>query len=233
MPTTAALKETVQAFKASLEVSPEKAREIELNTCQQRLCSLWFSMWQYRITSSMFGSVLSRRINTPPDSLVPRIIQPQNFSTPATKFGIENKKIALEQYVAYQHSHGQLQLVVSPSGFLINSSYPYLGASQDGAVYNPSNTEEPFGFLKIKCPYTNRAHTPAETCSTPAFCCEVDSATGKLWLKENHPYYAQFQGQMSIGKRPWCDFVIYTNKGLVYIMLLLMKSFGKIYSYQS
>ena len=178
MPTViAALKKTIQAFKANLEVSPEKAHEIELNTRQQRLCPLWFSMRQYRITSSMFGSVLSRMVNTPSGSLVLRIIRPQNFSTPATKFGIENEKIALEQYVAYQHSHGQPYLVVSPSRLLINSSYPYLGASPDGAVYNPSNIEQPF---EIKCPYTNKTHTPTEACSTSGFCCDVDSATGKL-----------------------------------------------------
>ena len=27
-------------------------------------------------------------------------------------------------------------------------------------------------------------------------------------------YYAQVQGQMAIGDRPWCDFVVYTTKGI-------------------
>ena len=31
-------------------------------------------------------------------------------------------------------------------------------------------------------------------------------------LKETHHYYAQIQGQMAIGERPWCDFVINTFK---------------------
>jgi len=44
---------------------------------------------------------------------------------------------------------------------------------------------------------------------------ETDS-DGKhhLRLKSNHAYFAQIQGQMGIGNRPWCDFVVYTLKGL-------------------
>ena len=33
-------------------------------------------------------------------------------------------------------------------------------------------------------------------------------------LRTNHQYYAQVQGQMAIGERPWCDFVVYTPKGI-------------------
>ena len=48
----------------------------------------------------------------------------------------------------------------------------------------------------------------------PGFCCELDTQSDgtqliKLWC--NHLYYAQVQGQMAVGDRPWCDFVIYTK----------------------
>lgn len=64
------------------------------------------------------------------------------------------------------------------------------------------------------CPYSSRALTPAEACNTPGFCCNFDASSGNLFLKESHQYYSQVQGQMGIGERPWCDFVIYTNKGI-------------------
>ena len=35
-----------------------------------------------------------------------------------------------------------------------------------------------------------------------------------MYLKKSHIYYAQVQGQMGIGERLWCDFVIYTCKGI-------------------
>ena len=36
----------------------------------------------------------------------------------------------------------------------------------------------------------------------------------RLRLKCGHPYYAQVQGEMDITGRKWCDFIIYTEKGI-------------------
>ena len=94
---------------------------------------------------------------------------------------------------------------------------PILGATPDGAVFDASNAEEPFGFLEVKCPYAQRNVTPAEACLTPGFCCTLQvnpDGTTQLFLRTNHIYYAQVQGQMAVGNRPWCDFVIYTTKGI-------------------
>ena len=68
IPSTNSLQETVRAFVSSFQVSPEKAREIECNTRQQRLSPLWFDVRRYRITASIFGHVLSRRVDTSPDN---------------------------------------------------------------------------------------------------------------------------------------------------------------------
>lgn len=102
--------------------------------------------------------------------------------------------------------------MVSPSGFLVCETHAFLGASPDGAVYDPSNTDKPFGFLKIKCPYLQRDVTPANACFSSGFCCSI--VDGKLSLRCNHQYYAQVQRQTAVGERPWCDFVIYTKLGI-------------------
>ena len=210
-PNTGHLRETVSAFKKSLEVTAERAREIERNT---RESPLWFSVRRYRITASLFGSVLSRRPETLPDSLVLRIIQPKNLSTPATSYGLEKESTAIKDYVSYQQCHGHVGLVVAASGVIINPSYCFLGASPDGAVYDPVSLDKPFGFLEVKCPYSTRSSTPIEACGTSGFFCTVDAASGQLKLTESHQYYAQIQGQMAIGERPWCDFVVFTLKGI-------------------
>ena len=80
-------------------------------------------------------------------------------------------------------------------------------------MFDPINPEQPYGFLEVKCPYSHREKTPVEACATSGFCYVVDS-TGQLRLRDNHKYYAQVQGQMAIGERPWCDFVVFTMKGL-------------------
>lgn len=32
--------------------------------------------------------------------------------------------------------------------------------------------------------------------------------------KNNHAYYTQIQGQMGISEAKWCDFVVFTKKGM-------------------
>ena len=212
VPAVAALQTTMSAFKESQRISEAKAREIEQGMRDQRLSSLWFAARRYRITASNFGRVLSFKRETPPDSLVMHILQPQRFSTLATQYGIDNEQLALEKYVAHQNTHGHL--TVSASGFIIDTTHPFLGASPDGAVYDPADLHKPFGFLEIKCPYSVRNQTPVEACSSPGSYCTVDTTSGCLHHKEGHSYYAQVQGQMGVGGRPWCDFVVYTKKGI-------------------
>ena len=36
----------------------------------------------------------------------------------------------------------------------------------------------------------------------------------QLLLRLQHNYFCQIQGQMAIGKQPWCDFVIWTIKDI-------------------
>ena len=73
--------------------------------------------------SLMFGSVLSRRDNSPPDSLVLRIMQPKQFSSPATHYGIEMESVALSKYVEYQQCNGHPALAVCPPGFFVSMSH--------------------------------------------------------------------------------------------------------------
>ena len=75
--------ETILSFKEMLQISAEKAWERERGTHEQRNATLWSSVRRYRITTSLFGVVILSKPDTPPDSLVLRIVQPKSFSTPA------------------------------------------------------------------------------------------------------------------------------------------------------
>jgi hypothetical protein len=99
-----------------------------------------------------------------------------------------------------------------PVGFYISITHTFLGASPDGGIYDPTNPTNPYGYLEIKCPYVHRDKTPLQACSDKKFCCT--EVNGDVTLCRSHNYYCQVQGQMAIGNRPWCDFVIYTSKGL-------------------
>ena len=43
-------------------------------------------------------------------------------------------------------------------------------------------------------------------------------------LKRDHAYYAQLQGQMGVSGAKWCDFIVYTSKGM-YVHLI--RTIGK------
>ena len=131
--------------------------------------------------------------------------------------GNSARTIAIQQYIEYQQSHDHPHLAVTPCGFHISQSHPYLGATPDGGVFDQSNAQKEFGCLKIKCPYTHWNITPAEACSTSGFCCSLEvysDNTPPLLLRTNHIDYAQVPGQMGIGNKQWCDFVVYTTTGI-------------------
>lgn len=69
-------------------------------------------------------------------------------------------------------------------------------------------SEEPYGLVEIKCPYSHRDITPEEACG---FYCSLNSS---VILTHSHKYFCQVQEQMAICNRPWCDFVVYTSKGI-------------------
>ena len=88
---------------------------------------------------------------------------------------------------------------------------PFLGASPDGRVdFSRLNY---FGLAEVKCPETKYRVTPLEPCQDPDFFfCEA--VNGQCRLKRNHSYYSQVQGQMGASGASWCDFVVYTKKGI-------------------
>ena len=83
-----------------------------------------------------------------------------------------------------------------------------------------------YGYVEIKCPYTSRDVNIREACRDPLFFCRFDETTNKITLRQEHKYYCQIQGQMAIGKRPWCDFIVWTKLSLTMI-------FGHNNCYQS
>lgn len=139
----------------------------------------------------------------------------QKFSSPATYWGIQHESVALSAYLDYQHNNGHKDLTACPSGFYDSHEHPLLGCTLDANVYDPHTIAEPYGFLELKCPYTYRDTSVRDAAATdPNFCCEIiKTAEGgeQIVLRRDHGYYCQIQGQMAIGKRPWCDFVILTN----------------------
>jgi len=73
-------------------------------------------------------------------------------------------------------------------------------------------SEHHFGLAEVKCPETKYCVTPLEASEDPTLCCEAVNRQCKL--KRDHAYFAQVQGQMGVTGASWCDFIIYTKKGI-------------------
>ena len=131
----------------------QKLREIEQSTCNQSKNSLWYSVRQYRLTASYFGSVYHRKPTTPPHSLVLQILGLKQFTSDATEWDKNKESIALERYVQLQHNCVHPGLYCCPSGFLISEDYPFLGVSSDAVVHDPTSVN-PFSLVEIKFPYS-------------------------------------------------------------------------------
>ena len=139
LPSKRELTEKVAEFKRSLYLPPEKCREIEQNTREQSQSSLWYSVRRYRITASYFGLTRRWLPTTPPQYLVLQVLGASSFSSQATEWEKKNEPIALQQYVQHQRSKGHDGLYCCSSGLVVSEQYPFLGASPDAAVYDPTH----------------------------------------------------------------------------------------------
>ena len=213
LPTKTELQERVKEFKKSLLMSPQKIHEVEQSTRDQSTNHLWYSVRQYRLTASNFGAVRRQLPSTPPQSLVLHIIKGSHFSSQSTEWGKQQESVAFKKYVEMQQESGHQGLFACSCGFMIDEAHPFLGASPDGVVHDPSSSS-PFGLLEIKCPYASRNKQPLEAAYSSSFFCEISKEKNEVKLKLSHPYYSQVEGQMAIAGRPWCDFVVFTTKGM-------------------
>ena len=95
-----------------------------------------------------------------------------------------------------------------PAGLHVNPSYSHLGASPDGLI----SCDCCGGVLEIKCLYKYRnAHL--SSVYNPKFYLQR-SDDGNLQLSHDHAYYHQVQGQLTICKKEYCNFVCWTLCGM-------------------
>lgn len=100
--------------------------------------------------------------------LVLRTIEPKQFTSAATEWGKETEAIALQEYEVNLKSLGHSDITVCRAGFVVCESHPFLGASPDGYVHDPSRKEQ-YGLFEIKCPYKYREFSVEDACKTVIF----------------------------------------------------------------
>lgn len=202
------LGETEKNLMQSLIVDQDYINNTEQETRAQSKCHRWKSERQYRFTASRFYLIPHRQRHH--DNFAKDNMHPKTFQSRHTAHGNKYEPVAIDKYTKYMNSR-KTPLYVFKCGFIICKDSPFLGCSPDGKVIDPG-CATPFGLIEIKCPETKFLVTPLDACSDSQFCCYRDGNDCKL--KRTHAYYAQVQGQMGVTGAEWCDFIVYTKKGM-------------------
>lgn len=192
----------------NLTVNVIEANKIEEKTRDQADCEEWMGQRKFRFTASNFGKISRRqRSHT---KFVEDLLAQKAFSSSAVEHGKKYEPVALREYEKYMRKLGR-PVKVLKSGLFISPKIPILGCSPDAKVIDLSCTDS-FGLGEVKCPSSKFHVTPLEACDDPNFC--MENKNGKPSLKRGHVYYDQVQGLMGLSGAKWCDFIVYTSKGM-------------------
>ena len=135
----------------------------------------------------------------------------QNSIETNTFYGTANEEASRLAYVAYMQQNGHPQLQVTTVGLVTSEHSPWLAASTDGQVLDPSSSP-PDGLIELKNPSTAKYMTIKEAPEKiKGFC--IKSNQGQNALDTNHDYFYQVKCQLYRTQTAWCDFVI-RNKEL-------------------
>ena len=203
----------------AMVISNELAYKVEELTRGQAENRLWHDLRNGHLTSSRFGKVLHRRNSTASTCLVTEIMgYKPHFSTAAMRWGTNNESHARTAYLHHKTA-ARNPVIYQESGLHLYPSASYLGASSDGLLTDPSIDGIPIGCLEIKCPFSLHGQsllelTPEEIATRFNDFCLEKLDNGSVHLKRNHNFYAQVQGEMHIIGVEWCDFVVYTPRGI-------------------
>jgi len=209
-------------YQAHIVVDRETREDIENITRGQSASmdnkaeQLWYAERRKRVTASRAGGIAKMRKTTKRANRVKEMLYTKFRGNRNTIYGMVSEETSRKEYTTYMHQHGHTGLTVSTSGLNISDESPWLAASPDGLVLDPSYTPVE-GLVELKNPSSVQDMTISEACeSKKAFCIKMRQGTGEQTqqLDKNHDYYYQVQCQLYCTQRTWCNFVVRTRKDL-------------------
>ena len=198
--------------KEALNVSHDEHERIEIKTQHQSSQPDWHSERTKRITGSKCEEILCQKKKSV--SLVSQCMYPKPLDPAPAPVAWERhyKAVAIQCYVFHMEKLGKhlYQYKIVPLLYTQEKDGLVLLLKEKWKIWVPSSQT---ALLRSNI-YSKCEMTPEEGCNDPNFYCElVDS---QLQLKLTHAYYHQVQLQLYVGTDlyHWCDFCIYTCKGL-------------------
>ena len=107
----------------------------------------------------------------------------------------------------------QHHIQVENIGLVIDFQNFILGTTPDGEVVHPTEIS-PYGTIEIKCSEEYKNNDQLDICYISMSSC-LEIIDDNICLKKNHSCYNQVQMQLALPTQSWCEFILYTNKGVV------------------
>lgn len=201
----------VGRLASSLNVDQARQLEIEELTRLQSDNDMWFVERRQRITASIAGRICKLRDSTDNTATLRELLgHTRTVNTPAVRHGRDHENDAIK---AYEVIKGMEIGSVKRCGLYISLENGIIGASPDGLVGDD-------GLIEVKCPYTLQDMPPTAWVDKAATPIKLDSRLLDCYdLSKKHNYYYQVVTQIHVTNRKWCDFVVWTKKGLLVIRI--------------
>ena len=131
-----------------ISITVAEAWELKKRTVLQGGCKEWVEQHKTRLTASNFGKI-NQQIKKPSEAMLSNIFFPPDLSKVASiAHGRSKEKLARSIYAS--RMQGKIKnFCVFDAGIVVNPAYPYIGASPDGKVFNPSISPQ-YGLLEVK-----------------------------------------------------------------------------------
>ena len=205
----------LQFYNTQIAVNEEKATLVQLNTMHHgeddNKYVAWLTERRKRITSSNVKDVYKRRPTTPVTPLVHKFLYSTFRGNATTRWGLDNEESSVPIYLAWLREVRQSvdATINNKCGLVISHTHPWLAATPDGWVYDPTATPS-HGLVEFKNPHAYRNSSLNDAITTKKCEC-LTTETGCKQLNCTHTYYYQVQMAMFCTKREWCDFFIRTT----------------------
>ncbi|KAH9366959.1 hypothetical protein HPB48_000828 [Haemaphysalis longicornis] len=191
-------------FERGVPLTAAERLEVCERTVGQSANPEWHKERVGRLTASNFRRVLHCH---KPDGLVKDILYPAKKPLKPDDprmYGLKNEAAAVDGYITLMRLY-EKDIEVAETGLHVHEVYPFVAASPDRVVRDGNE----LGLLEVKCPATKAGIPVSIACQDRNFCAQL--VNGSITLKRDHAYFYQVQGQLAVTKKPWCDFVIFTN----------------------
>ncbi|CAG9818817.1 unnamed protein product [Phaedon cochleariae] len=175
----------------------ECIKKIELDTRGQSTSVLWKNERRKRVTASHFGEICKARSTETKIRVAKKIMFPEPNFNKYTRHGKDFEKQAIVEYEELTKK------ICRQTGLIIHEKHQFIGGSPDGLVNED-------GIVEVKCPFSVKNFDVLEACRLG----KIPYCDKSGCLKVVSDHYYQIQGLLQVTNRNWCDFVIYTFKGI-------------------